>query len=76
MHSPYEFIDEQRNADLMDAMADLACEQAEAMRESEHSEWSLVDRTNGIIEVDFINGHVNKSTQPMMLHDNTIDSQV
>jgi hypothetical protein len=27
------FIDEQRNADIMDAMADLAYEQEQAMRE-------------------------------------------
>ena len=37
------FIDEQRNADLLDAMADLAYEQEEAMRESNQSEWSLVE---------------------------------
>ena len=38
-----DFIDEQRNADLLDAMADLAYEQEEAMRESNQSEWSLVE---------------------------------
>jgi hypothetical protein len=38
-----DFIDEQRNADLLDAMADLAYEQEEAMRESNQSEWSLIE---------------------------------
>jgi hypothetical protein len=38
-----DFIDEQRNADLLDAMADLAYEKEEAMRESNQSEWSLVE---------------------------------
>ncbi len=38
-----DFTDEQRNADLLDAMADLAYEQEEAMRESNQSEWSLVE---------------------------------
>lgn len=37
------FIDEQRNADLLDAMADLAYEQEEAMRESNQQEWELYD---------------------------------
>jgi len=37
------FIDEQRNADLLDAMADFAYEQEEAMCESNQSEWSLVE---------------------------------
>ena len=38
-----DFIDEQRNADLLDAMADLAYEQEQSMRESCQSEWSLVE---------------------------------
>ncbi len=38
-----DFIDEQRNADFLDAMADLAYEQEEAMREADQSEWSLVE---------------------------------
>ena len=33
------FIDEQRNADMLDALADIAYEQEQAMRESEQSEW-------------------------------------
>ena len=37
------FIDEQRNADLLDAMADLAYEQEEAMRESNQSDWDGID---------------------------------
>lgn len=37
------FIDEQRNADYLDAMADLAYEQEEAMRESNPQEWELYD---------------------------------
>jgi hypothetical protein len=44
-----DFIDEQRNADMLDALADIAHEQEQAMRESEQSEWLLVDRTDGII---------------------------
>jgi hypothetical protein len=43
-----DFIDEQRSADLLDAMADLAYEQEQAMRESERSEWSLVEDTKEI----------------------------
>jgi hypothetical protein len=34
-----EFIDEQRTADMLDALADIAHEQEEAMREAEQSEW-------------------------------------
>jgi len=38
-----DFIDEQRNADYLDAMADLAYEQEQAMRETSQSEWSLIE---------------------------------
>ena len=38
-----DFIDEQRNADLLDAMADLVYEQEQAMRESNPQEWELYD---------------------------------
>lgn len=38
-----DFINEQRNADLMDAMADIAYEQEQAMRESQQSEWDGID---------------------------------
>jgi hypothetical protein len=58
-----DFIDEQRNADMLDAMADIAYEQEQAMRESEQSEWSLVDRTDGIINVDLINDYVSNDHQ-------------
>ena len=37
------FIDEQRNADMLDALADIAHEQEQAMRESEQSEWDGID---------------------------------
>jgi hypothetical protein len=37
------FIDEQRNADLLDAMADIAYEQEQAMRESDQSQWDGID---------------------------------
>jgi hypothetical protein len=37
------FIDEQRNADLLDAMADLVYEQEQAMRESNQSDWDGID---------------------------------
>jgi hypothetical protein len=43
MHSNLDFIDEQRNADMLDALADIAHEQEQAMRESEQSEWDGVD---------------------------------
>jgi hypothetical protein len=52
------FIDEQRSADLLDAMADMAYEQEQAMRESSQSDWILVDRTNGIVDVDLLNNCV------------------
>ena len=58
-----DFIDEQRNADMLDALADIAYEQEQAVRESEQSEWSLVDRTDGIINVDLINEHVSNDHQ-------------
>jgi hypothetical protein len=41
------FIDEQRSADLLDAMADIADEQEQAMRESLQSEWSLIEDEDG-----------------------------
>jgi hypothetical protein len=39
----FAFIDEQRNADLLDAMADIAYEQEQAMRESNQSDWDGID---------------------------------
>lgn len=38
-----DFIDEQRNADMLDALADIAHEQEEAMRESEQSDWDGIN---------------------------------
>lgn len=35
-----DFYDEQRAADYLDAMADIASELEEAMRESDESDWS------------------------------------
>jgi hypothetical protein len=43
MHSNIDFIDEQRSADMLDAMADIAYEQEQAMRESQQNEWDGVD---------------------------------
>ena len=43
MQSTSDFIDEQRNADMLDALADIAHEQEQAMRESEQSEWDGID---------------------------------
>ena len=37
------FIDEQRNADFLDAMSDIAYEQEEAMRESNQSDWDGIE---------------------------------
>ena len=38
--SDSSFYDEQRAADYLDAMADIASELEEAMRESDESDWS------------------------------------
>lgn len=38
-----DFIDEQRNADLLDAMADRDQELREAMTETNPQEWELYD---------------------------------
>ena len=38
-----EFIDEQRTADMLDALADIAHEQEEAMHEAEQDEWDSID---------------------------------
>jgi len=37
------FIDEQRNADILDAMADLFQEQQEAMQETDPEQWEGYD---------------------------------
>ena len=36
-------LDQNYNADLLDAMADMAHEQEQAMRESSQTEWSLIE---------------------------------
>jgi hypothetical protein len=60
-----DFIDEQRNADLLDAMADLVYEQEQAMREADQSEWSLIE-----IDGQFVGFSVtNTSTQDSELYD-------
>lgn len=38
-----EFIDEQRNADMMDALADIEADKQEAMRETDPSDWDGVE---------------------------------
>ena len=40
-------LDNNYNADLLDAMADIAYEQEQAMRESMQSEWSLIEDEQG-----------------------------
>ena len=52
-------LDQNYNADLLDAMADMAYEQEQAMRESNEDDWTLVDRTDGIVSVDLLNSCVN-----------------
>jgi hypothetical protein len=37
------FMDQQRNSDYLDAMADIAAEMEEAMRESSQDEWDGVE---------------------------------
>lgn len=57
------FIDEQRNVDLLDAMADRDNELREAMTESCQSEWSLVE-----IDGQFVGFSVT-NTQDLELYD-------
>ena len=42
-------LDNNHNADLLDAMADMAYEQEEAMREAEETEWSLIEHGDKFI---------------------------
>jgi hypothetical protein len=51
-------LDENYNADLLDAMADRANELEEAMRESDHSEWALTE-----INGDSVGFSVNNSSE-------------
>ena len=37
------FVNEQRNADYLDALSDLADEQEDAMRESDQSQWDGIE---------------------------------
>jgi hypothetical protein len=50
-------LDSNYNADLLDAMADIAYEQEQAMRESSQDDWNTVDRTDGIVSVDLLNDY-------------------
>jgi hypothetical protein len=52
------FIDEQRNADLLDAMADIAYEQEQAMRESNQSDWDGIDEIS--VEERYACDHYNE----------------
>jgi hypothetical protein len=52
------FIDAQRNADILDAMADLAYEQEQAMRETSQSDWSLIE-----IDGQFVGFNVTNSEE-------------
>ena len=42
-------LDNNYNADLLDAMADMAEEQEQAMRESDQSEWTLIEDNNRFV---------------------------
>ena len=42
------FIDEQRNADALDAMADRAYELEEAMRESSQDDWDGIEEISSM----------------------------
>lgn len=42
-HQTMTQLDDNHNADLLDAMADMAHEQDQAMRESSQTEWSLIE---------------------------------
>lgn len=48
-------LNETYNADLLDAMADMAYEQEQAMRESLQSDWSCIEQTDGIAANTLIN---------------------
>jgi hypothetical protein len=42
-------LDPNYNADLLDSMSDLAYEQEQAMRESQITEWSLIEDNNTFV---------------------------
>jgi hypothetical protein len=48
-------LDQNYNADLLDAMADMAYEQKQAMRESNQSEWTLVENNDNFIGFNVTN---------------------
>lgn len=56
-------LDPNYNADLLDAMADHAAELEEAMRESDQTEWSLIEH-NG----DFV-GFTTTNSDEGLIHD-------
>ena len=62
-------LDNNYNADLLDAMADMAHEQEQAMRESSQSDWSYVDQTDGIASDTLIN---QPNTEWSLIEDNGI----
>jgi len=48
-------LDQNYNADLLDAMADMAYEQEQAMRESDQSEWTLIEDNGKFIGFNVTN---------------------
>lgn len=48
-------LDNNYNADLLDAMADMAYEQEQAMRESDQSEWTLIEDNGKFIGFNVTN---------------------
>ena len=48
-------LDNNYNADLLDAMADMAHEQEQAMRESDQTEWSLIEDNGTFVGFQTIN---------------------
>ncbi len=41
-------------ADYLDCMSDYFEQEQEAIRETTQSDWSMVDRSNGIVEIDIM----------------------
>lgn len=62
------FIDEQRNADLLDAMADIAYEQEQAMRESNQSDWDGIDEIS-VEERNACDHYNERFVYPSTYHD-------
>jgi hypothetical protein len=48
-------LDNNYNADLLDFMADMAYEQEQAMRESDQSEWALIEHDGAFIGFNVTN---------------------